>query len=289
MSTEKKDLIRNITNGRVVERMIVKLVVFLWYLVPALAEKIIRHRFFAVPKKKATESELSYLKSSQPFDITVNNQKVQCWRWGQGPAVILAHGWAGYGLQFSNFINPLIEQGFSVFTFDNPGHGVSEGHTSSYFDFCDALAVLILHLEEEDIRGIIGHSLGAAAVINCLARDKNGRVMVLMAPALKIKEALDEYFDLYHIPKPLYQKLISQYEEKFGHSLEDEEPLKLLDHIKSKGLIIHDINDRRLPFEDSKKAAERFSNLTLHTTKDLGHKRILTDQAIIAKAIQFLK
>jgi len=39
--------------------------------------------------------------------------------------VLLVHGWGGRGAQLASFVEPLVARGFSVLTFDAPGHGAS--------------------------------------------------------------------------------------------------------------------------------------------------------------------
>ncbi len=46
-------------------------------------------------------------------------------------------------------------------------------------------------------------------------------------------------------------------------------------------LIIHDRNDLVIPYIDSKELAEKLENVVLHTTRGLGHKRILNDSSVI--------
>ncbi len=46
-------------------------------------------------------------------------------------------------------------------------------------------------------------------------------------------------------------------------------------------LIVHDKDDRTIPFMDSKILSEKTDNVYLHTTEGLGHKRILRDKAVV--------
>ena len=48
-------------------------------------------------------------------------------RWGEGPAVLLLHGWAGRPTQFAHLIEQLVGAGYSVYALDAPAHGRSPG------------------------------------------------------------------------------------------------------------------------------------------------------------------
>src|SRR5262245_31825611 len=49
------------------------------------------------------------------------------WRWGQGPAVLLVHGFEGNRAQFAAIIEVLVARGFAAVALDVPGHGESAG------------------------------------------------------------------------------------------------------------------------------------------------------------------
>ncbi|MGZ5446135.1 MAG: alpha/beta hydrolase [Thermoanaerobaculia bacterium] len=49
----------------------------------------------------------------------------RAWSWGEGPAVLLVHGWGGHAAQFQSFVEPLVRAGFRAIAFDAPSHGSS--------------------------------------------------------------------------------------------------------------------------------------------------------------------
>jgi len=44
------------------------------------------------------------------------------WRWGEGPAVLLVHGFEGNRAQFAAIIEALVERGFAAVALDVPAH-----------------------------------------------------------------------------------------------------------------------------------------------------------------------
>ena len=253
----------------------------LWNYAPTLSKLITKRVFFSPSTYQATPAEKHYLNSAERFGISVHDQMVRCWKWGSGPAILLAHGWNGRGIQLHQFIEPLLQRGYSVIAYDAPGHGESHGKTSSYFEFTDTIRTLLTSSNGHEIRGVIAHSLGAAAVVNSMAKEDHALKPVLIAPALKPTEVLYSFFDAFGLPKPMYQNLIEEYEKSFGYTMRRDNPSDLLSGIKSKILIVHDKNDPTIPYVDSKDISDRLRNIELHTTERLGHKRILANESVV--------
>ena len=56
---------------------------------------------------------------------------MQVWSWGEGPIVLLVHGWNGRSTQLGGFVSPLVARGHRVVAFDALGHGDSDGADAS--------------------------------------------------------------------------------------------------------------------------------------------------------------
>ena len=261
----------------------------LWYIWPFLTEKIILRLFFSPLEYKINSAEKELLRSGEKFQITVNDKKIQCWKWGEGPLVILAHGWNGRGIQFQPLIDSLIKSNFSVVTFDAPGHGKSEGKSSNYFEFTDALRTLWKYVDQQQVVGIVGHSLGAAAILNFISKEHYNKKTILIAPALKLRELLFQTFEDHNVPKIVYQNLVQNLELVHGYNIFQDNPAKLIKNMKREILIFHDENDRAVPFSDSNHISELLNNVILKKSSGLGHKRIVNDKSVVDSVVKYLK
>jgi pimeloyl-ACP methyl ester carboxylesterase len=262
---------------------------FLWDTSPALSKLIAKRLFFKPSNYKTTPLENQYLDSGSRFEIFVDGKAVKCWKWGSGPSILLAHGWNGRGIQLHRFIDPLLLKGYSAIAYDAPGHGESEGKTSSYFEFTDTIRTLLNSSNGHSIQGVIAYSLGASAAVNSIAKENSPLEVVLIAPALRLAEVFYSYFDYIGVPEPIYQSLIEEYEDQFGYSMHHDNPSNLLGEVESRILIVHDTNDPTIPYVDSKELADEFKNITLHTTERLGHKKILTERSIIDSIVNYFR
>jgi len=270
------------TSKRWATRRILQL---LWHGAPRLAERVVEKAFFSPRSSPPSAEERRWLDRGEPFDLRVHDKRIQGWRWGTGPGVLLVHGWNGRGTQLHRFIAPLIDAGYAAIAFDGPAHGASEGRTTSYFEFTDTVRALIERDRGLDIRGIIAQSFGAAAVVNALAHQDPDLKTVLLAPALRLKDMLTDALDRHGIPPTIYEKLIAAFENRFGYSLQHDDPHLHLKDLRSPVLVIHDHDDPIIAHRDSRTATHGFGHVTLHTTHGLGHKRILTDPAVVDAAM----
>jgi len=260
----------------------------LWRGAPRQAERFVEKVFFSPKSSPPSAEEQRWLDRGEPFHLRVHDKRIRGWRWGTGPGVLLVHGWNGRGIQFHRFIAPLIDTGYAAIAFDGPAHGASEGRSTSYFEFTDTVRALIEPDRGLDIRGIIAHSFGAAAVVNGLAHQELALKSVLLAPALRLRDMLMHAFDRHGIPPMIYERLIADYENRFGYSLQHDDPHLRLKDLRSSVLVIHDHDDPIIPHRDSRSASHGFGHVTLHTTHGLGHKRILTDPAVVEATMAHL-
>ena len=253
----------------------------LWHLAPNATKKIILKGFFKPMSYALTPLERQFLENGTPFHIHVHDKDIRCWKWGQGPCILFVHGWNGRGVNFAHFFKPFIDAGYSIIAYDAPAHGESGGQATNYFELSDTVRSFLDPSHGFNIQGIIAYSIGASAVINCISKEKPSIDAVLIAPALKLKEILFNSFNHHGVPKIVYRNLVAEMEEYYGYDVHQDNPDVLAKTISTKILIVHDKDDRTIPYMDSKILSEKTDNVSLHTTEGLGHKRILRDNAVV--------
>lgn len=279
----------NVREKGLKQKIFYYLLKIVWMIWPVMIEKLVLRLFFSPMDYRLNKSEASLLNQARSFNIKVNHKNIKCWKWGQGPVVILAHGWNGRGVQFQSLINLLINENYSVVTYDAPGHGESDGKTSNYFEFTDTLRILWRSLKNEDVVAVIGHSLGAGAVINFVDKEQFYKKVILIAPALKLRELLFQTFERFNVPKIVYLNLVQNLEFVHGYNIFSDNPIQLIRNLKNEVLILHDENDKAVPYSETQLASELSEKITLHATVGLGHKRILTDKSTMATVLTYLE
>ena len=260
----------------------------LWHLAPNATKKIILKGFFKPTSYALTPLERQFLENATSFHIHVHEKDIRCWKWGSGPTILFVHGWNGRGVNFAHFFKPFINAGYSVITYDAPAHGKSEGHVTNYFELSDTVRTFLNPSRGFNIQGIIAYSMGASAAINCISKDKPSVDAVLIAPALKLKEILFNAFNQHGVPGFVYRNLVGEMEKSYGYDVHQDNPFVLAKTIDSKMLIVHDKDDRTIPYADSKMLSEKKDNFFLQTTEGLGHKRILRDKAVVDIVTEYI-
>src|SRR5512139_2122033 len=101
---------------------------FLSRAAPSLAAEAASRLFVLVPRVPRPKGEAAaFLASGEAFTLRGAGRRLAAWSWGDGPAIVLAHGWGGRGSQMRAFVPPLLAAGYRAVVFDGPAHGLSGG------------------------------------------------------------------------------------------------------------------------------------------------------------------
>lgn len=210
--------------------------------------------------------------------------------WGDGPPVLLAHGWEGRGTQMGALATGLAAGGQRAVTYDAPGHGDSEGRHSSLRQFADGVAAMVEAVGP--LAGFVGHSFGAAGVCFALLRgqvqaEQVGRLVFLAPPG-----DLHRFIRFFERMLGLGARVAAGYEAGLERML--GVPWSEARHCTTRAacplplLVLHDEDDRDTPLEDAREVADAWPDSRLIVTRGLGHRRILRDPSVVAQVSEFL-
>jgi alpha-beta hydrolase superfamily lysophospholipase len=213
------------------------------------------------------------------------------WTLGDGPAVLLMHGWGGRAAQLLPLAEALAARGLRAVALDAPGHGASGPSRlgrgqSTFFDFADAL------LEASALLGpavaLAAHSGGAVAAHLALRGGLAPERVVLLAPMAGPARYADRYREALGLPPGVDAAWRARAAARLGFAWDD------LDLVRSAGasppatLVIHDRQDREVDFADGEAVAERWPGARLVATSGLGHRRLLQEPRVLRLAAEFL-
>ena len=254
---------------------------------PRLAAKLALKLFLRPFRFPVPNREKEAVESAKIFNIRVENHEVSIYEWGEGPAIWVLHGWSGRATQLSAIIKELVKTGYKVYGIDAPGHGRSSGKRSNVLLFESALQEL------NKLKGppiaYIGHSLGGA--VGFLAY-KNGikikKLVSIGAPSLA-DEIMKEFLLKVGLKNTSFKHLERAFEKKFKEPFSSFTLLKWIQPPPEiPVLIIHDKDDRDAPYHHAEILKEKLPKAELFVTKGLGHNRILRDNEVIKKVINFI-
>lgn len=214
-------------------------------------------------------------------------QYYETYEWGEGPPVLLVHGWGGRGSQFHQLVSALVEAGYKAVTFDAPAHGDSPGSRTNLLEFGEILRDLSqLHGE---FQGIVAHSFGAVASARALVLDQlpARRLAIIGAPA-----NMDFIFAGFSSQIQITERSLHSIKAFLTKlATRDLEEFSLVTHLpalKQPLLIVHDKDDRSVEVVQSQVVAEVRPDAARLTTSGLGHNRILSDPTVIEQVLDFV-
>lgn len=258
-------------------------------LFPDLATAVAERMFLTPPRTRdAAASALDLVDARSSF-LEHKGRQIAMWRWGsrEAPAVVLAHGWGGYAAQMRAFVFPLVQAGYRVIAYDQPAHGVSEGRLTGLPDFADVLAeVAGIH---GSVAAVVAHSLGGAAAALALANGKASfKKVVLVSPPSDLVGYSRRFARWYWMPEAVRRGMQAAIEERYGVRWENLEVPRVAPRLSAQALVIHDRDDRLMPWTHGATVARHWPGAKLMSTEGLGHRRILSDERVTRAAAEFI-
>ncbi len=252
---------------------------------PSVSARAANYLWTHPRRRVRPEREASVLAQGESIRIPIGMGSLAGWRWGAGPTVLLVHGWEGRGSQLGAFVQPLVEAGYSVLSFDAPAHGDSEGERASLIRFADAIDATLR--VAGPVHGIVAHSMGGAATLLALASARPVERVVLIAPADPAL-ALGRFSRSVGLAEPVQQRLAEDMESRYGARMDTYSAQALARGASPPTLVIHDHDDRWVPIDDAHSFIEGRPDIELVATHGLGHHRILREPQVIESALRYL-
>jgi pimeloyl-ACP methyl ester carboxylesterase len=223
-------------------------------------------------------------------EIIIRGKRIATYTWGdpvRQPYALMAHGWSSFGLRFQPWVSHLRALGYAVVAFDQPGHGLSGGRYCTLPDFVDTTNELGRCFGRAALA--IGHSLGGAALV--LAQDQawQAQKLILLAPAADMVAATDRFLHMVRLGHNLRARFYDWHERHTGTHPQDLQVHRHLPALGQPGLIVHDLDDRDVPWEEGERYARYWPGARLVTTQGLGHHRIVDAPQVIEASMAFLR
>ncbi|KSN96424.1 alpha/beta hydrolase [Pseudomonas aeruginosa] len=204
-------------------------------------------RTFMVPGEWPPKDwELPLLASSERVTLRFG---LSVLRWGEGPAVLLLHGWAGRPTQFAHLIEQLVGAGYSVYALDAPAHGRSPGREANVVLFAHAL--LEAAGELPPLRAVVGHSLGGAAALLAAQMGLRSEALVTVSAPSRILEQLRLFARFVGLPALARSHFIRLVERQAGISAACLDVARY--RLEMPGLVVHADDDTRVAVENAER------------------------------------
>ena len=242
----------------------------------------VRHK---IPKR---EFEMEHKSTQQLLYIPAINKSVVTYEYGKNNRkILLVHGWSGRGTQLFRIADELVKLGYSIISFDAPAHGKSKGKTTIMSEFI--YSILEIDKQFGPFEIAIGHSLGGMSVLNAIKDGLHVDKAIIIGSGDIVQDILDEFIEKLGLKQEISELLRDHFENKYQVKMNDFSAYKAAQKVKIPVLVVHDYNDPEVPVKAGIHIHKQLENGTLYLTEGLGHRKILGNQNVIKKTIDFIK
>ena len=199
--------------------------------------------------------------------------------------VLLAHGWESNASRWAKLLPYLKKSGSTIIAIDAPAHGMSGGKEFTVLKYAAFIDVVAKKFKPQFL---IGHSIGGQACLYYQSVYQNidlQKIVVLGTPS-----DLEIIFNNYRNTFSLNSKIVNGFKEyclkNFNFEVAQFSGNLFASKIKTKGMVVHDLNDEIVLFEEGQKISSAWKDSVFVETKGLGHS--MHDDALYKKVSQFL-
>lgn len=253
--------------------------------IPSLSARMLALLFTRPMSRAPSARETGWMAASTPSRLSFEGGRLVVHTWGDGPVVLLVHGWSGNASQLGLYAEPLVALGFRVVAFDGPAHGSSDGRLSSLPQF--ARAIREVADQVGPVSAIVAHSLGSAATTLALSDGLDAERVVYLAPPEDLPGYLARLGRRIGFGPDIAVRAQRLLEARFGAPFEQARGRHLAPSMTARLLAFHDARDREVPHAEGQLLVDRWPGARLVTTDGLGHNRILADPGVADQAVAF--
>ncbi len=258
------------------------------------AAALFARRLIATPPRHAPRKwELELSSRALTSSVVVGRRTIPVAAWGQGATVLLVHSWGGRGTQMGRFVDPLVNAGFRVVSFDLPAHGAAGTGETDMVE-CAAAVAAVASAERETghpVAAVVAHSFGVMAAL--LASREHGLVipkLVSIGAFESCRWFINAAQKHLALSDEVARRVRDNFEARHGYRVTWDQlsVVEMLRASRAKTLVVHDRFDREIPYAHSYALRSVGSATAYFPTVGLGHRRILADTAVIARSVSSL-
>lgn len=213
-------------------------------------------------------------------------QKIPVWTWGEGPPVLLLHGWGGRAAQMAPFVGPLVDAGLQAVAVDGPAHGEASGRHTSVAHFASMVRAL-----SDNVGGFeaaVTHSMGGSAVALAVSQGLNLGRAVFVAPPTDLEKFLSLFLRTIGLEQAQREKALNRASRRYALPRGGLSMAHNLSRSRMPFLVIHDRQDDKASFPEAESFVAALPQGEMLVTEGLGHNRILSDAEVIKATLRFV-
>lgn len=253
---------------------------------PRAAARLAERVFFTPHQSRLSEAMRAALARGKPFSVDVEGCRVNGWTWGSGPVVYLVHGWGSRGGRLTAYVQPLVEAGFQVVTYDGIGHGSSAGRLSSMPQLARTLRAVVNTIGPA--HGLVGHSLGASASVLAMEWGLEVGRAAFVAPTAEPVVHTLRWAERLGLESDVIAHLRTNSERRIHFSWSDLDIVALARRRTIPLLVVHDADDSVIPAAEGAAIAAAWPGSLFLSTRGYGHSDVVRAPEVVAPVVLFL-
>ncbi|WP_428248430.1 alpha/beta hydrolase [Ferrovibrio sp.] len=249
-------------------------------------------RIFLTPQRRAPAHLPEPQGGATPFELEFHGGELHAWSWGPHnlqavPTVLVVHGWEDDHRGMTPLVDRLTWSGFRVVALDLPGHGRSDGRLAPIPQLAEAVAAVARLIGP--LEAIVAHSLGGTAAM--IAMTELGVVAqraVILASPNHPEHFARGIAGFIGLNEAGFQRMRLAIERLAGRPMQALHLPPLLRRLNLPALFVHDRADRVVPLQHSRDNVDAWRGARLEIVEGMGHRRILSDPAVIERVRAFV-
>ncbi len=223
---------------------------------------------------------------AHPFDVPVGDTVLSGWELGDGPTVLLVHGWGGRSTDLASLATRLAATGHRAVAVDLPAHGASPGATTDLLRMAEAVGAA--GRRAGSLHGLVAHSLGSVAALLAVADGLAVERIAVLAPPATVDGAVTRLVRRAGLSAAAEARLRRRIELRYGADVWQRlDVIETAPRVSAAVLVVHDVDDREVPVGEGVRVARALRTEPVLTT-GLGHGRVLVDDEVAEQVLAHL-
>jgi pimeloyl-ACP methyl ester carboxylesterase len=243
-------------------------------------------REFSSPPRRTRQRVAPHFEHLPQHRLPTRWGDIAAWRLGEGPAILLAHGWADDHMLWKPLIQALAERGRAIVALDLPGHGNSGGVESGVRSSADAILAAARALGP--IEAVVGHSLGGLAATLAVKDGLGASKAAIVSAVCHRRPRLERFARARGYEPDITDAIRILHEARHGAEDLDASIPSLAVHLAIPALFIHSHGDELVTVETAMEMQRLWRGSEFFAVEAPNHRQTARDPAVIARILRFL-
>ncbi len=259
---------------------------------PKTASKTAFKLFQKVRKKNIRQREQPFYDKASHYTLKYEKEDLDCYEFGKEhkDVVVLVHGWDSNAGCMFGFIDKLVANNKRVVTFNLPGHAFYKSSQTNYLECKQAFELIVNDISDYNKISFISHSFGSGIVAYGLSalNIKVDKLVLLTSPNFVV-DIFTDFKNIIGLGDKAFELMNNKASALLKEDIKKvstEDKLQMVNF--NDALLIHDKNDKVIPFANTVSINEAVKNSRIESYENIGHYRMLWNDDVINKTIEFV-